>query len=64
MGWLLVVLSFLALGSSCNLHSSVLVELRREAEIKRKATNTVFVVVREGWGEFLVCFLNRRFIME
>lgn len=64
MGWLLVVLSFLASGSSCNLHSSVLVELRREAEINRKATNTVFVVVREGWGEFLICFLNRRFIME
>lgn len=50
-------------GSSCDLHSSVLVELRREAEIKRKATDTVFVVVREGWGEFLVCFLSQRFIL-
>lgn len=65
MGWLLVVLShFFSLGSSCDLHRSVLVELRREAEIKRKAANAIFVVVWGGRGEFFVSFLNQLFIME
>lgn len=57
-------LSFFSLGSSCDLHGSVLVELRREAEIKRKAGNTIFVVVWGGRGEFFVSFLNQLFIME
>lgn len=57
-------LSFFSLGSSCDLHGSVLVELRREAEIKRKAANTIFVVVWGGRGEFFVSFLKQLFIME
>lgn len=54
-------LSFFSLGSSCDLHGSVLVELRREAEIKRKAANTIFVVVWGGRGEIL-CFFSKSVI--